>query len=225
MDYAEVLQGPLLELWDTVVAFLPNLLGAIVVFLVGLIIALVLRSVVVRVVALLRIDDLAAKLEIRSQFDKAGVRLHIGHLLGWIVKWFLIIVALIAATDILGWSQITSYLEEVVLFIPNVIIAVIILLAGILLANFVQNVVHSAVEAAKLESAKFLSGVSKWSILVFSLMAALVQLQIAQDLIRVLFTGLVFMLALAGGLAFGLGGKEQAAKFLTRLKKDISTEK
>ncbi len=225
MNYAELLQGPLLELWETVVAFLPNLLGAILVFLIGLIVALVLRSVVVRVVALLRIDDLAAKLDIKNQFDKAGVHLHIGHLLGWIVKWFLIVVALIAATDILGWGQITSYLEEVVLFIPNVIIAVIILLAGILLANFVQNVVHSAVEAAKLESAKFLSGISKWSILIFSLMAALVQLQIAEDLIRVLFTGLVFMLALAGGLAFGLGGKEQAAKFLTRLKKDISTEK
>jgi hypothetical protein len=225
MNYAELLQGPLLELWDTVVAFLPNLLGAIIVFLVGLIIALVLRSVVVRVVALLRIDDLATKLEIKTQFDRAGVHLHIGHLLGWIVKWFLIIVALIAATDILGWGQITSYLEEVVLFIPNVIIAVIILLAGILLANFVQNVVHSAVEAAKLESARFLSGISKWAILIFSLMAALVQLQIAEDLIRVLFTGLVFMLALAGGLAFGLGGKEQASKFLTRLKKDISSEK
>ena len=81
---------------------------------------------------------------------------------------------------------------------------------------------RSAVEAAQLASANFLAGISKWAILIFSFMAALVQLQIAPDLIRVLFTGLVFMIALAGGLAFGLGGKEQAGLFLQRLKKDIS---
>ncbi len=221
----EILQGPLLELWDTVIAYLPNLLGAILVFLIGVIVAHVLRTVVIKVVTLLRIDELAKRLEITSQFDRVGLRLHIGGLLGWIVKWFFIVIALIAATDILGWDQVTDYLGQVVLFIPNVIIAVIILLAGILLGNFVQNVVKSSVEAAKLESADFLSGVAKWAILVFTFMAALVQLQIAPELIRVLFTGLVAMLALAGGLAFGLGGKDHANKFLDRLKRDISSEK
>ncbi len=221
----DVLQGPLLELWDTLIAYLPNLLGAVLVFLVGVVIAHVLRTVVVKVITLLRVDDLAKKLEITSQFERAGLRLHIGGLLGWIVKWFFIIIALIAATDILGWDQVTDYLSQVVTFIPNVIIAVIILLAGILLGNFVQNVVKTSVEAAKLESADFLSGVAKWAILVFTFMAALVQLQIAPELIRVLFTGLVAMLALSGGLAFGLGGKEHASNFLNRLKKDISSEK
>lgn len=225
MELTEVLQGPLLSLWDTIVAYLPNLIGAIVVFLLGVIVALVLRSVVVQVIKFLRVDDLAQKLDIRAQFERVGIRLHIGNLLGWIVKWFFIIVALIAATDILGWEQLTAYLQEIVLFIPNVIIAVIILLAGILLGNFVQGVVKSAVEAAQLASADFLSGVSKWAILIFSFMAALVQLEIAPDLIRVLFTGLVFMVALAGGLAFGLGGRDQAERFLARLKKDISSDR
>lgn len=225
MDFSTVLQGPILELWDTILAYLPNLLGAIIVFLIGIIVALVLRSVIEQVVKILRIDDLAQKLEIKSQFERFGVHLHVGRLFGWIVKWFFVIVALIAATDILGWDQLTSYLREIVLFIPNVVIAVIILLAGILLANFVQRVVKSAVEAAKLTSANFLSGIAKWAILIFSFMAALVQLQIAPDLIRVLFTGLVFMIALAGGLAFGLGGRQQAERFLDRLKKDISSER
>lgn len=221
----DVLQGPLLELWSTIISYLPNLIGAIVVFLIGLIVAMVLRTAVERVVALLRIDEIAKKLEITQQFERVGLRLHIGSLLGWIVKWFFVIIGLIAATDVLGWDQVTDYLAQVVLFVPNVIIAVIILLAGILLGNFVQNVVKSAVEAAQLASAEFLSGIAKWSILVFSFMAALVQLQIAPELIRVLFTGLVAMLALAGGLAFGLGGKDHAHQFLNRLKKDISSEK
>lgn len=224
MNFSEVLQGPLLDLWETLIAYIPNLLGAIIVFILGIIVALVLRGVVEQVIKLLRIDDFAQKLEIKSQFERVGVHLHIGRLLGWIVKWFFIIVALIAATDILGWDQLTDYLQQIVLFIPNVIIAVIILLAGILLGNFVQGIVKSAVEAAQLTSANFLSGVSKWAILVFSFMAALVQLQIAPDLIRVLFTGLVFMISLAGGLAFGLGGREHAEKFLARLKKDISSD-
>ncbi|MBM5789586.1 hypothetical protein FJZ23_00615 [Candidatus Parcubacteria bacterium] len=225
MTFTDLLQGPLLKLWETVIAYLPNLLGAIVVFLLGVVVALVLRTAIEQVIKLLRIDDLARKLEITPQFERLGIRLHIGSLLGWIVKWFFLIVALIAATDILGWQELTGYLREIVLFIPNVIIAVVILLAGILLANFVQGIVKSAVEAAKLASADFLSGISKWAILIFSFMAALVQLQIAPDLIRVLFTGLVFMIALGGGLAFGLGGRDQAERFLTRLKKDISSEK
>jgi hypothetical protein len=225
MSYTEILQGPLLELWETIIDFLPNLVGAILVFLIGIIVAHILRRVVVKMVTVLRIDELAKRLEITGQFDRVGLRLNIAGLLGWIVKWFFIIIALIAATDILGWDQVTDYLQQVVLFIPNVIIAVIILLTGILLGNFVQNVVKSAVEAAKLASADFLSGVAKWSILIFTFMAALVQLSIAPELIRVLFTGLVAMLALAGGLAFGLGGKDYANSFLSRLKKDISSDR
>jgi len=218
------LQGPLLSLWSTIIDFLPSVLGALVVFLIGVLIAVILQKVIVRVVALLHIDELAQKLELKRQCERVGIRLHIGALLGWIVKWFFIIVALIAATDILGWQEVTGYLKQVVLFIPNVLIAVIILLAGILLGNFVQNIVRTAVEAAHMTSSAFLSGLAKWAIVVFSFMAAFVQLQIAPDLIRVLFTGFVFMLSLAGGLAFGLGGKEHAADFLKRLRKEISSE-
>lgn len=225
MPTADILQGSVLGVWQSVILALPNILGAIIIFLLGLIIAVVLRRVVIKAVVLLHIDDLAAKFELKQILGRVGIRLNVGEFLGWIVKWFFIIVALVAATDILGWEQVTDYLKQVVLYIPNVIIAVIILLAGILLANFVRNIVKSAVEAAKLTSADFLSGIAKWAILVFSFMAALVQLQIAPDLIRVLFTGLVAMLALAGGLAFGLGGKDHASRFLERLRNDISSDR
>lgn len=221
----EIVQASFLGLWDGLIAFLPSLVGALVVLIVGFIFAVLLRRLVEKVIEFLRIDDLAIKLDLKRTLEQYGIRLHIGRLLGWIIKWFLIVVFLIASTDILGWDQVTSYLQEVVFYIPNVIIAVIILLAGILLATFVQGVVKSTVEAAKLASADFLAGISKWAILIFTFMAALVQLQIAEDLIRVLFTGLVAMLALAGGLAFGLGGKEHAGRFLTRLRKDISSER
>jgi hypothetical protein len=225
MTSIDILQASVLELWQSIVSFLPLVLGAVIVFVIGVLVAVVLQRAVVKLVQLLRIDEMMAKLELKRSFERMGIRLNVGELLGWIVKWFFIIVALIAATDILGWDQVTDYLKQVVLFIPNVIIAVIILLTGILLANFARNVVKTTVEAAKLASADFLSGITKWAILGFSFMAALIQLQIAPELIQTLFTGLVAMLALAGGLAFGLGGKEHASRFLERMRKDISSER
>ncbi len=225
MQAVDVIQGSVLGLWNSILSYLPNVLGASVVFLIGLVIAAVLQTVVEKLVKLLRVDELVGKLEVKQSLEKVGIRLHVGKLLGWIVKWFFVIVALIAATDILGWDQVTVYLRQVVEYIPNVIIAVIILLAGIILANFTRNVVKTTVEAAELASADFLSGIAKWAILLFSFMAALVQLQIAQGLINTLFTGLIAMLALGGGLAFGLGGKDHAARVLDRLRKDLTSEK
>ncbi|OGL66772.1 hypothetical protein A2856_03335 [Candidatus Uhrbacteria bacterium RIFCSPHIGHO2_01_FULL_63_20] len=220
-----VFQDSLLSLWDEILVSLPNVLAAVVVFVAGLVVAAVLSRIVEKAVELLRLDDLVSRLDLKAALERVGLRLHVGHLLGWIVRWFFVIVSLIAATDILGWEQVTDYLKQVVLYVPNVIIAVIILLAGILLANFVRNVVKSAVEAAQLSSADFLSGIAKWAILVFSFMAALVQLQIATAIINTLFTGLVAMLALSGGLAFGLGGKEHANRVLERLRRDLSSER
>ena len=219
----DVAQGSLLELWRGVLSFLPQFIGALAIFIIGLIFALVLQRVIEKVIGLLKVDELAKKFEVPQMFERYGLNFKISKLLGWIVKWFLIVVSLIAATDILGWDQVTDYLKQIVLYLPNVIIAVIMLFFGTVLANFVHRVVKSAVAAAKLTSADFLAGLARWAILVFTFMASLIQLQIAEDLIRVLFTGFVAMLALAGGLAFGLGGKDYAARVLEKLKRDISS--
>lgn len=224
-DYVDILRSAFVELWAGAVLFLPKLLLAVIVFLLGLIVANLLRAFVVRVVTMLRIDELVARLGVKDAFSRAGLKLEVSGLLGWLVKWFLIVVALIAAADALGWDQITIFLSQVVSYIPNVLIAVIILLVGIILANFVHGVVKSAVTAAEMVSGEFLSGVAKWSIIVFTAMAALVQLGIAQALIQVLFTGFVAMLAIAGGLAFGLGGREYASRVLDRLERDLTSKK
>lgn len=222
-DALTIIQTSFADLWSSLLSFLPNFLGAIVVFIIGVIIASLLAKLVMKISDILKLDHLAEKLEVKKMFHQAGIQLNIAAMLGWIVKWFFIIVFLVAATDILQWNEVTDFLQEVLMYLPNVVIAVIILLVGILLANFTKRIVKSAVEAAKLSSADFLAGLSKWSILIFSFMAALVQLGIAEDLIRILFTGLVAMLALAGGLAFGLGGKEQASKLLEKIKREMTS--
>lgn len=224
LTWGDVVQAAFQDVWLSFAAFLPKLLGAIIVFLIGVLIAGALKKVVVRLAMWLKLEYLAEKLELKAVFQKMGMQLSVGQLLGWIVKWFVIIAALLAATEILEWPQLTDFVKQVLLYVPNVLIAVLILLAGSLLANFVRNVVHRAVIAARLESADFLAGVARWSIFVFSFLAALSQLQVAQGMIQTLFAGLVAMLAIAAGLAFGLGGKEQATRFLERLRKEITPE-
>lgn len=221
-DALLVVQDTFAGLWTQVVAWLPAIIGAIIIFIVGLIIAWALRVVVEKVITAIRIDDLMVKLKITAAFKKAGIGLNVSRLLGWIVKWFVIIVFLVAAADILGWTQITVFLNEVATYIPNAIIAIVILLVGIVLGAFVYDVVMTAVKAAKLGGAHLLAGISKWAIFIFAFVAALEQLGIATTLLQTLTTGLIAMLALAGGLAFGLGGKDEAHRFLSKLKKDIS---
>ncbi len=224
-DYIDILEGAFVNLWAQAVVFLPQLIFAIIVFLLGLLVANLLRSAVERVVRLFKIDELVERLEVKDFFRRAGVKLNVAAFLGWIVKWFIIIVALIAAADALQWDQVTVFLTSVVGYIPNVLIAVIILLVGIILANFTQGVLKATLDAAKMSSSQFLAGLSRWAIIVFSFMAALVQLGIAEALIQVLFTGFVAMIALAGGLAFGLGGRDYASKILDQLSKDLTSRR
>src|SRR5690606_21140793 len=121
---------------------------------------------------------------------------------------------IIAVADILGIDQITAFFESVLLYLPNVIAAIFILAIGMVLGRFAHDVVARTVQAADMQAnlRNLLAPAAKWAIFVFALMAALVQLGIAPDLIRILFTGFVFMVALAGGLAFGLGGRDQAGR-------------
>ena len=217
-----ILQSTFQGLLAGVVAFLPQLIGAVIVLLVGILIAWALRMVVEKIIVAIKIDDLMETLQITPFFKKIGVAFKVSALLGWIIKWFVIIVFLIASADILGWSQITVFLRDVVGYIPNALIGIIILLAGIVLGSFVNGVVKAAVSAAGLEGADLVAGIAKWAVFVFAFIAAMEQLGIATVLLDTISTGLVAMLAIAGGLAFGLGGQEDAKRFLSKLRKDIS---
>lgn len=221
-DWSDILVASFQDLWVSFADFLPRLIGALVVLVIGWIIAAALGALAAKIIGVLKIDALAEKLDLKKSLKHAGIMVSVSGIIGWLVKWFLILAFFISAVDILGWSEVNDFLTRVVIYLPNVVVAVVILLAGILLAHFVHEVVEKAVKAARLESADFLAGVAKWAVLVFAAMAALVQLGVASSLVQILFTGFVAMLAIAGGLAFGLGGREHAGRFLDRVRKDIS---
>lgn len=219
--WTEVVTASLQTLWVGFINFLPNLLGAIIVFIIGWIIAVLLGRLVGQVVKALRIDQILEKMGFRRALDRANLKLNSGAFVGELTRWFFIIVFLMAATDILGLSEVTLFLRQVLMYIPQLIVAVLILLIAVLVASALQKLVKASVEAAGLGSSNFLGAVAKWSVLVFAILAALLQLGIVPSLIQTLFTGFIAALSIALGLSFGLGGKDLAAQVLDKLSKEV----
>ena len=145
-----------------------------------------------------------------------------GAFLGGLVKWFIIIVFLVASLEVLGLTQVNIFLQEVVLlYVPQVIVAVLILLVVAVIAEVARNVVAGAAKAADMLSANLLGSVAKWAIWIFAILAALNQLGVATAFVQTLFTGVIVALSLGFGLAFGLGGQKSAADYVERLRGEV----
>lgn len=218
-DWGSVLATSFLEIWFKFIELVPKIVGAIIIFIIGLFIAQKLGRLVTKLTKKVYLDRAVEATGLKKILERVGFKVEVSKALGLLVTWFLYAVVLVAAADILGLRQISEFLSSVVLYIPNVIIAVVILLVGIVVSNFIHILVKETAQAAGLSAADLLADVAKWAILVFTLMATLIQLKVATGLIQILFTGLVFMIALAGGIAFGLGGKDKAKELLDKLSK------
>lgn len=203
--------------------FLPVLIGAILVLIIGWIIAVAVGNLVARVLKAVKLNNLFEKMTgFRSALHKAGMELDAAKFVGEVVKWLLIIVTLIATSDILGLMGVSLFLNQVIAYVPNIVVAAVMIIAGILFANFVQKITKASAETAGVPHSATAAAVAKWAILVFTFIATLMQLGVAEGLLQTLVTGFVAMLAIAGGLAFGLGGKDAAQKVLSHLEKDVT---
>ncbi len=220
--WSEVLAISFQKLWLGLIDFLPKLFLSVIILCVGWVIAVTLDKVVSRIIRILKVDKALQGLGIEKYLARGGFRLDAGAFIGGLVKWFIIIAFLVAALDVLGLNQVNTFLQEILTYLPNVIVAALILVVAALIANAVQKIVVGSARGAGLPSAGFLSGIAKWAIWIFALLAALYQLGIAGPFLQTLFTGFVAMIVIAGGLAFGLGGKEVAAHYLEKLRQDIS---
>ncbi|MBI2640156.1 MAG: hypothetical protein HYW90_04715 [Candidatus Sungbacteria bacterium] len=219
--WGDVVVASLQQAWSAVVSFVPFLLSALIVFVIGWIIAVALGKLVEQVIKALRVDMFLAKLDFEKAMERAGMRLNTGAFVGGLVRWFLIIVALLAAANILQLTQVTDFLTSVLLYLPNVVVAVLILVIAALVAEVAERVVRGSVEAAGLRRGSLVGLVARWSVWVFAIVAALLQLGVATVLLQTVVTGLVAMLALAFGLAFGLGGKDAAGAVVDRVIREV----
>jgi len=217
-NWTDVVVASLQNVWLQFANFLPGLIGALIVLIIGLIVAAGLGALVEKIFEALRLDLFLEKLGLKPHFERAGLRLRGSYFLGRLVYWFIVIAFLLAACSNLGLYALSNFLGAVLGYLPNVIAAVLIMLASVVLANFIRRVVTASVLSAKLHAAHFLGTLTWWAIVIFGFLAALTQLQIAVTIIQSIVTGFIAMLALAGGLAFGLGGREYATHLLGRLR-------
>lgn len=203
---------------NRLVEFLPNFFGGLVILLIGLILAGLIKRVLISLFSFFKLSYLLQRTKLMNQKE---VRVW-EEVIAEIVRWTVVILFLIPTLEVWGLSKATEVLNQFVLYIPNVLIAVIIGFVGLLIGNIVSDLVRHSFTSMGTASASTLSIFSKGAILFFTALVVMSQLGVAQDLIRILMTGIVAMIAIAGGLAFGLGGKDMAKDILDDLRKRVA---
>lgn len=218
-EWGDIFVASMETLWFRIASFIPEIVGALLILVVGLVVASMAGKLVKKLIDYSKVDSLMQKLKIKEELEGLGFKFSLGVVVGKITKWFFIIATLIAVADVLKIPQITQFLERVVLYIPNVLVAVVILAIGVIAGRLVYDAVNKGAETFKMSSyiGSILATVAKWAVVIFTVMAALVQLGVASSMIQILFTGLVAMAALAGGLAFGLGGRKKAEEVIDKI--------
>jgi hypothetical protein len=214
-SFAHVVQLTLLDLWSRVVGVLPDIVGALIIIIFGLIVAPLLGGVVKKVIDLLKIDELARTVGVHDMLQGYSDTFSISTLIGKLVKWFFILAFIMAAAEVLGWDRVTMFLNEIVFYVPQVLVAVVILVFSTIAGKLFETVVTRSLRGANapVEKPELMGVMTKWAFVLFGVLAALLQLGIAPSLIEILFAGIVLALA----LAFGLGGRKKAEELLDHL--------
>lgn len=213
-DWNDAVVASMTYVSNGVAGFLPKLLGAIIVIVVGWVLAYFAKRLLVSLLGAIKFDNLAEQLGLTEFLQRAGYKMTPKEALAEIVRWLVVIVFLLAGISILGFPTVTSVLNGILAYIPNVVVAVLILTGGLLLANFLADILRGTLKSLDIASADMMAQVAKWILIVFTVLAVIRQLEIVPDLINILFIGIIGATALAFGLAFGLGGRDVASKML-----------
>ncbi|MEK7572803.1 MAG: hypothetical protein AAB531_00100 [Patescibacteria group bacterium] len=199
------------------VAFIPKFVLGLVILLIGIIIASILKQAVLELSKALKVETFLKKYgvpEARDEFSWTSI-------LAEIVRWFVIILFLLPTADVWGLPRIDTVLNQVLLYIPNVFVAVVIAMIGFVFARIAHDVVLASAKGLSPDTARTVASITRWAIAVFVILAVLNQLGVAADLVKILFTGFVAMLAIAGGIAFGLGGQNSAKDVIEDVRKKL----
>ncbi len=220
-SWADVLVSSFQNVWAQFAMFILPFLGAVVVFIVGLIVATLLGALVEKVVNVLKVDKALAKAGIEEYAERAGLKLNTGAVLGQVVYWFVVVVVVMAISEAMKLTTLSLFLFNALAYAGNVVVGILIMLVTVILANFLKKVVKASVMSARLHAAGFLSALTWWAIVIFGLTIALGQIGIDVTILNTVITGIIVMFALAGGIAFGLGGKDAAARLIEKFQEQV----
>ena len=208
--------------WMGTVEFLPKLLIGLLVFVIGWLVSAGVGRVIAAGLEKMGFDRIFQKGGWKSALEKADIKVRPSEFLGAIVKWILVIVFLLIFVEILGFGQFALFLKEVIAWLPNIVIAAAIFVASVIIADILEKVINASVREIGIKYAEFLGAMVRWAIYIFAIFAIFIQLGVAPSIINTLVMGIVGMLALAFGLAFGLGGKDAAADLIKSVRNKLS---
>jgi hypothetical protein len=208
--------------WQGFLLFLPKLIGAIIVFIVGWFVSVGIGKLIAEILKRLKLDRFFERTGWKEALEKAELKVTVSEFIGAIFKWILVIVFLLASVEILGLVQFAEFLRRIVWWLPNLIVAVAIFVVATIVAEILEKIIKASVKKMEISYIGFLGTLVKWAIYIFAGLAILLQLGVTPTIINTLIFGLIGTLSLALGLAFGLGGKDAAAKLIEDLKRRIS---
>jgi small-conductance mechanosensitive channel len=195
---------------DAFFAFIPQLIGAIIILVVGYIVAKILQAVAARVLKAVGFDGWMERGGIKQFFDRAQTRETPATVLGKLVFWFVFIITITMAADAMGIQQASQVFAQLIAYIPSIIAAILILILAALLANFLSGIVRGATDS------DILASIARYAIIVYAVFAALTELGIAVELTAPTFLIVLGAVALAAAIAFGWGGRDVAKDIIER---------
>ena len=211
---------------SSIVYVLLNILVAVIIFSAGWIVADFVGKIVGKIIGKLKLDIFFRSLGLERVLNKGNIRLDTAAFIDGLIKWFIVTLFFMAALQVLGLTAVADFMQTVLVgYLPRVVIAVLIMLVSIIFAEVVDKLVVTVSSAGHLKSSKALGALAKWAIIIFAALAVLVELNIAPSLIQILFIGVVSALSLAFGLAFGLGGRDQASRAIDNVWERVSRKK
>lgn len=222
-NWGGVFSESLLSLGRGFADFVPDLLGAIILFIIGWVVGGVIGKAVTQLLDAVKLNKLFESAGASELMNRAGMKLNVGGFIGGLVKWFIIVVFLMSSLEIIGLTQVTDFLRDAVLFyLPKVLVASLVLVIAVVIADTMKKLVMAGALAANAKGAKMVGSIVKYAIWIFAFIIALSELGIATAFMQTLFIGIIGALAISFGLAFGLGGKEAAARAIDKVSHDMS---
>jgi len=214
-------QIALVQLWNSFIMFMPRFIGALIIFFIGVIIAAGIAELIERIIDAIKFDKVLEKIGFKNFTDRAGVKLDSGFFVAQLAKWMIILVFLSATLNYLNLNSFAEYLGRVIAYIPNAIVAVLILLITVLVADFVGKLIKASAKGTGMRLYQTASAFAKWAIYIVGFLTAIEKLGVPTVYLSTIFTGLIIMIAIAGGIAFGVGGKDFAKDILESIRREI----
>jgi len=219
IEWENLIADPIRQMLTRIMAYLPTLLGALVILIVGWIVAKAIRRLVDWLLKVTRFDTLADKAGISEVIRKGDLKISAREVVSGLVYWLVIIMVLVMVVNALGLPKASDVLTSLFAYVPKVIAALLVLVVAMFLASFVSGIVQTAAGNANMPRPELFAGVSRWAIIIFAATIALGELGIATLLVTATFNIILAGICFALAIAFGLGGKDAAARYLDELKK------